>query len=154
MPHFHRERHKFRCSLLHLNVLVVKFINMILDIDIKKFTSSFKFAFEGIKIILKEEQNFKIMLFIAVLVIIAMFIFNISLIEKAILFLTVFLVLAVELLNSVIEGILTLFHRPEIDLQIKKLKDILAGISLSVCFGAVIIGILILINNLYRFCSF
>ncbi len=115
---------------------------MVFGINFKKLIVSFKFAFSGIRVIFLEEQPFRIMFFVAVLVTAAMFYFNLSLTQKAVLFLTIVLVLILELINSVIEKFLDFYH-PERDPRIKRIKDVLAGLVLISCFGAAIIGILI-----------
>jgi undecaprenol kinase/diacylglycerol kinase (ATP) len=115
---------------------------MYLGFNLKRLISGFKFAFSGIKTILKEEQSFRIMILIAILVVATMIYFDLTLIEKAILVLAIILVLSLELMNSVMERILNVLH-PQIDPQIKKIKDIFAGIVLITCFGAALVGILI-----------
>lgn len=111
-------------------------------VDFKKIITSFKFAFAGIKVIFKEEHPFRIMFFIAVLVAIAMFYFDLPVTQKAILFLVIMFVLILELLNSVIENFLDFIH-PEENHRIKIIKDVLAGIVLLASLGSAIIGFLI-----------
>ncbi len=111
-------------------------------INFKKLIFSFKFALSGSKTIFREEQPLRIMFFVAILVTTAMFYFNLSLTQKAVLSLIIILGLSLELINSVIEIFLDFYH-PEKDLRIKIIKDFLSGIVLISCFGAVIIGILI-----------
>lgn len=122
---------------------------MFLNFSLKRLTSGFKFAFSGIKTIFKEEQHFRIMIFIAILVVAAMIYFNLSVIEKSVLILTIILVLSLELINSITERILNVLH-PQINPQIKKIKDIFAGIVLITCFGAAIIGILIILPHFLK----
>jgi len=111
-------------------------------VDIKKIIASFKFAFAGIRVIFKEEHPFRIMFFIAILVTIAMFYFDLPLTQKAIIFLIIMFVLILELLNSVIENFLDFIH-PEENHRIKKIKDVLAGMVLVASIGAAVIGILL-----------
>jgi len=115
---------------------------MFLGIDFRKLAASFKFAFSGIKIIFQEEQPFRIMVLIGLLVIIAMFYFGLPLTQKAILFLIIILVLALELTNSVIEKFLDITY-PQNNYKVKRIKDVFAAIVLIACFGAAVIGILI-----------
>ena len=115
---------------------------MILSVDFKKLFKSFGFGFSGIKAIFKEEHAFKIMFLVAILVIIAMFYFNLPLTQKAVLFIMIFLVLILELINSVIEEVLD-FVCPEFNEKVKVIKDMLAGMVLLASLGAAVIGLLI-----------
>ena len=115
---------------------------MLFGVNFKKLIQSFKFAFCGIKTMLEEEQVFKVMILVSVLVIIAMFYLSLPLTQKAVLFALIILVLMLELVNSTIEKLLD-FICPQTDGQVKKIKNMLAGMVLLSCFGAAIIGILI-----------
>lgn len=120
---------------------------MILGINLKKLARSFKFAVAGIKTILEEEHAFKVMFLVAILVIIAMFYFNLPLTQKAVLFTMIILVLILELVNSVIEKVLD-FVCSGFNGKIKVIKNVLAGIVLLACLGAATIGILIFLPYL------
>lgn len=119
---------------------------MILGINFKKLAKSFKFALSGIKIILKEEHAFNVMLLVAMLVIVAMFYFNLPLTQKAVLLTIIILVLILELINSIVEKVLD-FVCPELNGQVKVIKNVLAGIVLLACFGAAVIGLLIFLPH-------
>lgn len=119
---------------------------MVLAINFKKLGRSFRFAMAGIKTILKEEHAFKVMFLIAILVIIAMFYFNLPLTQKAVLLTIIILVLILELINSVIEKLLD-FVCPQIDGKVKTIKNVLAGIVLLACLGAAVIGLLIFLPH-------
>ncbi len=82
------------------------------------------------------------MLLIAVLVVVAMFYFQTSRLEKVALLLIIFSVLTLELINSVIERILDFLH-PLPNEKIKIIKDLMAAIVLVASFGAAIIGLII-----------
>jgi diacylglycerol kinase len=110
--------------------------------NLKKFIHSLGFAFCGIKVIAKEEQNFRIQIVIAVLVTIAIFYFKISIIETIVVFTLIFLVLMAELINSLFERILDLVH-PLPEDKVKKIKDMSSGIVFLCCLVSTIIGILI-----------
>lgn len=111
-------------------------------IDLKRLFRSFGFAFSGIGMIFKEENVFKVMLLAAVLVVFAMFYFELPLTQKAVLFTMIFLVMILELVNSVIEKVLD-FVCAEANGKVKVIKDVLAGIVLLASLGAAILGILI-----------
>jgi len=109
--------------------------------NLKKFFQSFVFAFSGLKLVFKE-RNFKIFSFIAILVILLMFLFKLSLLEKTILILTISVTMALEILNTQIEKTLDFLH-PSYHSKIKEIKDICAGAVLIMCLGAAVVGILI-----------
>lgn len=115
---------------------------MIFSIDFKKLDKSFKFAFSGIATIFKEEHAFKVMFLVAILVIVAMFYFDLPLTQKAVLLTMIILVLILELVNSVIEKVLD-FVCSGLNGKIKNIKDVLAGIVLLASLGAAVIGLLI-----------
>jgi len=120
---------------------------MFLGINFKKLVNSFKFAISGIKIAFQEEQTFRIEILIAILVIIAMFYFNLLLIERMVIFIIIFLVLTVELINSLLERILDITF-PLFDIRVKKIKDISSAMVLFSYFIAIIIGALIFLPYL------
>ncbi|PIR02676.1 MAG: hypothetical protein CO031_01750 [Candidatus Nealsonbacteria bacterium CG_4_9_14_0_2_um_filter_37_38] len=120
---------------------------MFLGINFKKLVNSFKFAISGIKIAFQEEQTFRIEILIAILVIIAMFYFNLLLIERMVIFIIIFLVLTVELINSLLERILDI-TLPLFDIRVKKIKDISSAMVLFSYFIAIIIGALIFLPYL------
>jgi len=111
-------------------------------VNFKELVASFKFAFAGIGVMLKEEHSFRIMLVAAVLVIILMFYFDLPVTQKAILFMIIMFVFTLELLNSAVEKFLDFIHSDE-NHRIKIIKDVLAGVVLIACLGATIIGVLI-----------
>ncbi len=111
-------------------------------IDFRKLGRSFKFAFSGIKTALQEEQPFRVMLVVAILVIVAMFYFDLPLVHKVVLSVMVFLVLILELVNSVIEKVLD-FVCPQYNDKVKVIKNMMAGIVLLASLAAAAVGILI-----------
>ena len=103
---------------------------------------SFKFAFRGLRSLLKFEHNSRIHLFAAVIVIILGFIFKISLVEWCLLILTIGLVFLSELINSSLEAFSDAV-KPEWNEQIMRAKDYAAAAVLfssiiSVCIGGLI----------------
>lgn len=99
-------------------------------------------AFNGFKDVLLFENTFKVMLVLAIMVIAAMFYFDVSRTEKAILLVMIFAVLVLELVNSVIERIMDFVYIGHHD-QVKEVKDLMASIVLVVSFAAASIGLLI-----------
>ena len=110
--------------------------------SLKKQLKSFKYAFNGLKILLREEPNAKIHFFVAVCVLIAGFAFRISAGEWIAVLLCIGLVIALELLNSALENLAD-FVSSEKHEVIKKVKDLAAG---AVLVGAVVsatVGIIV-----------
>lgn len=110
-------------------------------LDYEKLKNSFKFAFQGLKSAFSG-QSFRIICFFAVLAIILMIVFGVSLQEKIIVILLIALVLSSELINSQIEKILNILQ-PNQEQKIKIIKDMSAAAVVLICMGALIIGILI-----------
>ena len=115
---------------------------------IKKALSSFSFAINGIKIVWREEGNFRIQSFIAAFVVIFIFYYKFSLIEKSLVILAIVLVLAGEMINTAIEDLCNKIE-PNSDSVIGKIKDIASGFVLLSSIGAVIIGLLVFVSHFY-----
>jgi diacylglycerol kinase len=75
---------------------------------LKKFFHSFTYPISGLKFAYRNEQNIVVDVGIALLVILAGFIFNVSVTEWALLMLTIGLVLSLELVNTAIEAVVDL----------------------------------------------
>ena len=110
--------------------------------SLKKFIKSFYYAFCGLKHSFQEEQSFRIQLFIACVVIISMFYFPTTRLEKIILLMTITTVLALELMNTIFEDMLNIIG-PNFHPKIRIIKNTMAGAVLLVAFGALIIGLII-----------
>jgi len=111
---------------------------------LKKVTNAVK----GISYALKSENNFRIQILIAVLIIgIGLPILQPTLIWSALLILCIGLVLAAELVNTALEVLLDYLH-PEIHPEIAKIKDIMAGMVLILSLTSVFIAGLALIDTL------
>jgi diacylglycerol kinase (ATP) len=116
-------------------------------IDFKKLGRSWKFAIAGLKDIVKEEDSFKIELLIGIFVTLATFYFGLSTLEKVAVYIIIFFVLFAELINSVVERIMDVYH-PTFDPQVKKIKDICSAIVLLSIIMSVIVGFLVFIDNI------
>lgn len=108
---------------------------------------SFRYAFRGISFMIKTQHNFWIHLVIAVLVIIAGFLFCISLPEWALIIFAIGLVLSAEAFNSAIEQ-LTDLTSPDINPQAGRVKDLAAGAVLLTAMAAALIGLLIFVPKI------
>ncbi|MBR8536818.1 diacylglycerol kinase family protein [Carboxylicivirga sediminis] len=115
--------------------------------SIKKRFRSFKFALNGIKILLKEEHNARIHLLAAIGVVLAGVYFSLSPIEWVAVLLCIGFVFAMELLNSAIEALADLVSS-EHWVLIKKAKDMAAAAVLVAALVAFVVGLLIFLPKL------
>ena len=112
--------------------------------SISKRLKSFKYAFNGLRILLTEEHNSRVHFIVAICTIIAAFYFNIIVEEWIALIFAIGFVITVEIINSSIENICD-FISPEKHDLIKKVKDLAAAAVLISVITAVIIGLIVFI---------
>ena len=117
---------------------------------LSKRLKSFQYAFNGLKVLIKEEPNARIHLLLTIIVISAGIFFNISVNEWIVVSFAIALVISMELLNSAIENISDLVS-PEKNAFIKKAKDQGAAAVLISAIGAFIIGIIIFLPKVIGF---
>lgn len=115
--------------------------------SIAKRLKSFTYAFNGLRILLREEHNSRIHLFATVCVIIAGILLRISLLEWVAVAFAVGLVFSFEILNSSIEDLCdhVCTERNE---QIKKVKDLAAAAVLVSAITAAVIGLLVFLPKI------
>ena len=113
----------------------------------KKLINSFKYAFQGIKTVLKKEQNMKIHFIIMLLVILTGTILKLTKIEWIICIILFGIVLTAELFNTAIEIIVDMIM-PNKDERAKNAKDISAGAVLVVAFSSAIVGLMIFVPKI------
>jgi diacylglycerol kinase (ATP) len=119
-------------------------------INIRLLVKSFHYAVEGIVLALEENQNLRIHFIVAVLVMIASIIFDISRYEMGILGVMILLVISAEMINTTIETMVDLItneHRKEAKIA----KDVAAGMVLVNALGSVIVGLIIFIPHIFTF---
>jgi len=116
--------------------------------DYKKFLSSFSHATNGLIYLLKDEQNFRIHILLAIVSLFLAIYLQISYFELLILFLTISFVFMAEIVNTVIEKILDLLH-PEFHEKIKIIKDATAGVVLFAAIVSLFIGAIIFIPKIF-----
>ncbi|MEI7424205.1 MAG: diacylglycerol kinase family protein [Prolixibacteraceae bacterium] len=121
--------------------------------SVRKRIRSFGYAFNGLKIMLKEEHNSRIHLFFTAIVVAFMLIFRFTLVEYALLVLAIGLVFMAELFNSALENLADHIS-PDRHINIKKVKDLSAAAVLVSALAAFAIGCLILgpkLINIWEF---
>jgi undecaprenol kinase/diacylglycerol kinase (ATP) len=119
--------------------------------SLRRRLTSFIFAFNGIKILLKEEHNSRIHLFAALVAIASGFILKISVVDWIAITFSIGMVITVEVINTAIEKFAD-FIKPERHLAIKKIKDLSAAAVLISSITALIIGIIVFIPKILELC--
>lgn len=108
----------------------------------RQFLKSLSYAVHGIRRVWQEEQNFRIQVGFAAVVVVAMFALHLGTAEKAILTLAAVMVLVLELLNSAIERVMDML-KPRLHHYVEEIKDVTAAVVLVAALGAALIGVLI-----------
>ncbi|MEM0542929.1 diacylglycerol kinase family protein [Flavobacterium sp. j3] len=109
------------------------------------FSGRFKsigFAFKGVFKLITTEHSVMVQTFLAFIMVIAGFLFEISRVEWMMQILATGLVLGIESLNTAIEKIADFVH-PEFHNRIGFIKDIAAGAVMFAAFAAIAVGLLI-----------
>lgn len=115
-------------------------------ISIRLLRKSFGYAFVGITTALEENQNLRIHFLVAVIVMLASVVLNVSRFEMGILGVMILLVISAEMINTSIEHMVDLItneHRKEA----KVAKDVAAGMVLVNSIGSIIVGVIIFIPH-------
>ena len=102
----------------------------------KTFLRGVGYCLEGIAYTFRDEKNFRIEVIIGILVVIASFIFKISLIEWIIVIFLITMVLVLELINTAFESMVDLYTQKynEMAKAVKTLqKDIVHGVFTKRC---------------------
>ena len=113
----------------------------------KNFLQALIHSLDGIKYTLSNEQNLKIQLFFAILVIGLGFLLKINTFEFLILIITIALVLFAEMMNTCIEVCLDNYNK-KYNEKIKVAKDVASGAVLILAVMSVIIGFIIFLPKI------
>lgn len=116
-------------------------------IDFKKVIRSFRYAGQGIIDLFRFENNAKVHLLVAALVIGLGIYLHLSSVEWTIIFTQIGLVWAAEAFNTAIEKLCDVVS-PGIHPQIKAVKDLASGAVLILAITAVVVGIIIFGSHL------
>ncbi len=108
------------------------------------FRESFRHAFDGIKMLVREERNMRVHLIMTIMVILCAVIFGLTLTEKAIVISLCALVICAELINTAIENAIDL-SSAVFNMYAKRAKDASAGAVLVISIGAAIAGLIIFV---------
>jgi len=109
------------------------------------FVASFGFALQGIREALRGERNFKVMLAVAALAVVAGFVLRLDALSWALVVLMIGLVLCAELLNTALETLVDLAS-PQLHPLAKRAKDLAAGAVLVLCACVAVAGLAIYVR--------
>ncbi len=115
----------------------------------RRFIRSFKYAFEGIHYVFRNDQNLLAHFVVGLLVINASVALRVTPFEMGILGLTIMMVISAEMVNSAIEKMVDLItkeHRQEAKIA----KDVSAGMVLLTAIAAAVIGGLIFLPYILK----
>lgn len=113
----------------------------------KKLINSFKYAFNGIKLSLKNERNMKIHFSIMILVIIGGLLFKLNTFEWLECISCFACVIGSEMFNTAIENLVDLKTKEKNEIA-KIVKDISAGAVLIFAIRSIIVGFIIFIPKI------
>lgn len=114
--------------------------------SVKILFNSFSAAFAGLKHTFNHEQNFRLQILIALIVLIATFIFPLKVWEVILVILLLVSVLVMELLNTALEYFADLL-KPRLHHYVLVIKDIMAAAVLITSLGALVIGLIIFVPH-------
>ncbi|MEK7516694.1 MAG: diacylglycerol kinase family protein [Patescibacteria group bacterium] len=117
---------------------------------VSKFLQSAKAAFRGLTLVLREEPNFRIEIFVGGAVVLLAFLLRVSRLEVALLILVSMIVLVLELSNTAAEHLVDLL-RPRLHESVRRVKDITAATVLVASIGAAVIGVAIFLPRIIAF---
>ena len=115
--------------------------------SISKRFKSFEYAFNGLKILIREEHNSRIHILGAMVVLIAGYFYQLSAFEWIAIVFAIGLVIVLEIFNSAIENISD-FISPGQDDRIKRIKDLSAAGVLVGAITAAIIGLIVFVPKI------
>lgn len=120
--------------------------------NFKKLIQSFRVAFIGLWIGIKEENTIRVGVVIAFFVVFFMFFFPLTHQERSIIILCIFLVLSIELMNTQVERVTNLIDKNHNE-EIRKIKDLAAGAVLMAIIGSAIVAVFIFTPYVIKFFS-
>lgn len=115
---------------------------------LRKRLASFKYALNGIRLLIQKEHNAWIHSFAAICVVIAGLFLGLSEMEWVAIIIVIGAVFAGEAINSSIEALADLVS-PEYNEAIKRTKDLAAGAVLFMAIAAAIVGIIIFLPKIW-----
>ena len=118
--------------------------------SIKKRIKSFKYAFNGLRILIREEHNARIHLFAMICVLVLGGLLKISIYEWTAVLFAIGIVISSEIFNSAIENIADFISKERRE-EIKRIKDLAAAGVLVCALTALLIGLIVFVPKLIDF---
>jgi diacylglycerol kinase len=118
--------------------------------SLKKRLISFRYAFNGLKILISEEHNTRIHFVAAICAVSLGFIMKISVYEWLAIVFSIGFVFTAEIINSAIENLADFVSPGENDL-IKKAKDLSAAAVLVSAITSLVIGIIVFLPKIIAY---
>jgi diacylglycerol kinase (ATP) len=119
-------------------------------IEPKKLINSFSYAFAGMRYAYTSDQNIRVHIYIAVLVLFLSFFFGLSSYEIGVVVLAIVVVLSAEMINTAIEKMADLITK-EHRMEAKIAKDISSAMVLTAALGSVVVGVVVFLPHLIAF---
>jgi len=110
----------------------------------RSFVSSMRAATRGMIFTFKNERNFRIEVYVAVFVLVALWILDGTLVQATVVTTMIFLVFMIELMNTAIERVVDIL-KPRKHPYARVIKDVSAASVLVLSIGASIVGAIIFI---------
>lgn len=120
--------------------------------SLRKRIKSFTYAFAGLRLVFAHEHNAWIHAVATICVVVAGFLFRISLLEWTVVVICIAMVISAEIINSSLERMAD-FVQPEKDNRIKEIKDLGAAAVLVCAIASIIVGIVIFLPKIIAFVS-
>lgn len=117
--------------------------------SLKRFSHSLRDAFDGVRYAFEHEQNFRLQLVVALIVLSLATILPLKVSEQLLIVVMVFMVLVMELLNTAIEKFVDLL-KPRLHFYAKTIKDVMAAAVFITALAALVVGIIIFTPYLLR----
>ncbi len=106
----------------------------------KQLRKSFGYALNGLRIVFRTEQSFRLQTVAAIVVVALAIVFRVKQEAFAVLLFLIASVLTLELINSIFERVLDAF-KPRLHPIVKEAKDMMAGAVLLMSLFAFVIGV-------------
>ncbi len=107
---------------------------------------SFNHAFQGLVHAVRHQRNMRIHMVVALLVLVASILLNVSRLELVAVFIAIAFVLMAEMVNSAVETVVDIVA-DEFDSRAKVAKDMAAGAVLLAAINALVVGYLVLADR-------
>ncbi len=130
-------------------------MNLLINVrnSLLKTARSFTYAFKGIYLVIRFENNTRIHLFASIIALLLGVLVELSAIEWALILMQIGLVWAAEIFNTALEKLVDLVS-PGFNPKAGAIKDIAAGAVLVVSIMALAVGILVFGNKLNMLIKF